>query len=192
MTFVFDSCRRSSAAVAPVEYKCDSNTLWGTFGRSKIFVYGEINERNFSDPHSRTCTVGIPIRGRMSDDDVIKCKHFPRYWPFVRGIYWSPVNCPHKGQWSGALMFSLICVWINGWVNNREAGGLRRYRAHYDVSVMLNVFHVRVHVVLLTRKLEFYTIGEELCCTCLIAVWYIHYSNVSFLTGYWTDTLLGN
>ena len=33
-----------------------------------------------------------------------------------------PVNSPHKGQWRGALMFSLICVWINGWVNNREAG----------------------------------------------------------------------
>ena len=40
------------------------------------------------------------------------------------------------GQWRGALMFSLICVWINGWVNNREADDLRRYRAHYDVSVM--------------------------------------------------------
>ena len=48
----------------------------------------------------------------------------------------SPVNSPHKGQWCGALMFSLICVWINGWVNNREAGDLRRYRAHYDVTVM--------------------------------------------------------
>ena len=34
-------------------------------------------------------------------------------------------------------MFSLICVWINGWVNNREAGDLRRYRGHYDVIVML-------------------------------------------------------
>ena len=43
-----------------------------------------------------------------------------------------PVNSPHKGQWRGALMFSLICVWINGWVNNREAGDLRRYRAQYD------------------------------------------------------------
>ena len=48
----------------------------------------------------------------------------------------SPVNSLHKGQWRGALMFSLICVWINGWVNNREAGDLRRYRAHYDVIVM--------------------------------------------------------
>ena len=68
-----------------------------------------------------------------SHDDVIKWKHFPRYWPFVRGIHWW---IPRKGQRRGALMFSLICVWINGWVNNREAGDLRRYRTHYDVIVM--------------------------------------------------------
>ena len=29
-------------------------------------------------------------------DDVIKWKHFPRYWPFVRGIHRSPVNSPHR------------------------------------------------------------------------------------------------
>ena len=69
-------------------------------------------------------------------DDVIKWKHFPRYWPSVRGIHRSPVNSPHKGLWRGALMFSLICVWINGWVNNREAGDLRRNLAHYDVTVI--------------------------------------------------------
>ena len=76
----------------------------------------------------------------MNHDDVIKWKHFPRYWPFVRGIHRSPVNSPHKGQWRGALMFSLICVWINGWVNNRKAGDLRRYRAHYEVIVMTTSF----------------------------------------------------
>ena len=47
-----------------------------------------------------------------------------------------PVNSPHKGQWRGALMFSLICARMNDWVNNREAGDLRRYRAHYDVIVV--------------------------------------------------------
>ena len=71
-----------------------------------------------------------------SHDDVIKWKHFPRYLPFLRGIHRSPVNSPHKGQWRGALMFSLICAQINGWENNREAGDLRRHRAHYDVIVM--------------------------------------------------------
>ena len=54
-------------------------------------------------------------------DDVIKWKHFPCYWPFVRRIHRSPVNSPHKGQWRGALKFSLIWAWLNGWVNNREA-----------------------------------------------------------------------
>ena len=69
-------------------------------------------------------------------DDVIKWKHFPRHWPFVRGIHRSPVNSTHKGQWRGALMFSLIRDLIHGWVNNREAGDLRRHQAHYDVIVM--------------------------------------------------------
>ena len=78
-------------------------------------------------------------------DDVIKWKHFPRYWPFVRGIHRSPVNSPHKGQWRGALMFSLICVWINGWVNNREVGDLRRHRAHYGVTVMITENKIWYH-----------------------------------------------
>ena len=51
----------------------------------------------------------------MYHDDVIKWKHFPRYWSFVKGIHPSPVNSRHKGQWRGALMLSMICVWINGW-----------------------------------------------------------------------------
>ena len=71
-------------------------------------------------------------------DDVIKWKHFPRYWPFVRGIHRSPVNSPQKGQRHGALMFSLICAWINSWVNDRMAGDLRRHHAHYDVTLMGN------------------------------------------------------
>ena len=29
-----------------------------------------------------------------------------------------------------------LCAWINGGVNNGEAGDLRRHRAHYDVIVM--------------------------------------------------------
>ena len=72
----------------------------------------------------------------LPHDDVIKWKPFPRYWPFVWGIHRSPVNSPHKCLWRGALMFSLICAWINGWVNKREAGDWRPHQAHYDVTVM--------------------------------------------------------
>ena len=87
----------------------------------------------------RKCHFGANNRydKNVPQDDVMKWKHFPRYWPFVRGIHRSPVNSPHKGQWRGALIFSLICAWINGWVNKHEAGGLRRLRTHYDVTVML-------------------------------------------------------
>ena len=86
-----------------------------------------------------TCPhMGCGITRVIMHDDVIKWKHFPRNWPFVRGIHQSPVNSPHKGQWRAALMFTLICVWINGCVNNREAGDLRRYYAHYGVTVMGN------------------------------------------------------
>ena len=72
----------------------------------------------------------------MASSNGNKWKHFLRYWRFERGIHRSPVNSPHKGQWRGALMLSLIWAWINRWVNNRKAGDLRRYRAHYDVIVM--------------------------------------------------------
>ena len=55
----------------------------------------------------------IPVAnalGVLQHDDVIKWRHFPRYWPSVWGFHRSPVNSLHKGQWRGALMFSLICA----------------------------------------------------------------------------------
>ena len=88
----------------------------------------------FSFIYSAIWYLTKPCDAYKFHDDVIKWKHFPCNWPFVRGM--SPVNSLHKGQWHGALMFSLICVWINDWVNNREAGDLRRHRGHYDVIVM--------------------------------------------------------
>ena len=45
-------------------------------------------------------------------------------------------NSPHKGQWRGALKFSLIWAWINAWVNNHKAGDLRRHCAYYDITVI--------------------------------------------------------
>ena len=91
---------------------------------------------NHYDPHLQKRQKAGIVHTAPVHDDVIKWKHFPRCWPFVREIHRSPVNFPHKGQWRGALMFSLIYAWINDWVNNREAGDLRRQHGHYDVIVM--------------------------------------------------------
>ena len=65
-----------------------------------------------------------------------RMKAFSALLAICAGNWPIPGEFPHKGQWRGALMFSLICVWINGWVNNLEAGDLKRYLAHYDVTVM--------------------------------------------------------
>ena len=116
------------------------------------FSVSDINNDNDSFNNSLSNNSNSNINGNVNDDnitifipvhdDVIKWKHFPRYWPFVRGIHRSPVNSPHKGQWRGALMFTLIWARINAWVNNREAGDLRRYRTHSDVIVMFIVGYI--------------------------------------------------
>ena len=95
----------------------------------------------------------------LFQDNVIKWKHFPCYWFFVRGVHRSPVNSPHKSQWRGALVFSLICAWMNGWVNKREVGDLRRHRAYHDVTVIHN------EDVVCDKSCQF---SFELCLTSLL------------------------
>ena len=109
----------------------------------------------------KLCTNSTPMFSiSHKHDDVIKRKHFPCHWPFVRGIHRSPVNPPHKGQWRGALMFSLICARRKGWLNNRDAGDLRRHCDHYDVTV---------------RKY-----ARVFCCVCFVGVvsWYIIFLSI--------------
>ena len=101
-------------------------------------------------------------------DDVIKWKHFPRNWPFVRGIHRSPVNSLHKGQWRGALMFSLMCVWINDWVNNGEAGDLRRYCIHYDVTVIFSPHWQCFHRITITSHVR-HVVSNHRSFYCLLS-----------------------
>ena len=71
-------------------------------------------------------------------------------------------NSPVTGQWRGALMFSLICAWMNGGINNCEVGDLRRHRAHYDVFVM-SIFrwrnrHLYIAYLYLISFLRWFTV----------------------------------
>ena len=80
----------------------------------------------------------------MMLDDVIKWKHFSRCWPLMRRIHRIPPpppprvsgGFPLQRKWRGALMFSLMCAWSNGWANSRDDGDLRRHDSHCDVIVM--------------------------------------------------------
>ena len=104
--------------------------------KSHSWPFARAIHRSAVVPLTKGQSFGQRVHTLPWHDDVIKWKHFPRYWPFVRGIHRSPVNTLPKGQWRGPFRFSLICAWINGWVNNREAGDLRRHRTDYDVIVM--------------------------------------------------------
>ena len=54
---------------------------------------------------------------------------------------------PSQGPVTRSFDIFLICVWTNGWANNRDAPYLRRHRAHYDVTVMiLGFLHQAEHV----------------------------------------------
>ena len=121
-----------------VSFQCTDVYILINFCTTKARTLANVRGVNFdqrclvSSPNSDETT---PVQ-MLTHDDVIKWKHFPRYWPFVWGIHRSTVNSPHRGQWRRALMFSLIFDCINSWVKNHEAGDLRRHRGHYDVFVM--------------------------------------------------------
>ena len=74
----------------------------------------------------------------------------------VTGYLWCEVT-DHKGQWCGSAMFSLIRAWTHIWANNRDAGDLRRHRAHYDVTLM------QVYTFYIEKKNEFLFPGKKAC-----------------------------
>ena len=110
ITSIFDRCHRS---LAVIRYPLRSLQL-----PQNMILFKP-------DRKCETCNLWL------IHDDVIKWKHFPRHFPFVKGIHRSPANSPHEGQWHRALMFSLICAWTNGWANHRNAGDLRYHRMRY-------------------------------------------------------------
>ena len=57
------------------------------------------------------------------------------------GEFTGPGESPAQRPVTQNFLFSLICAWIKGWVNNRKAGDLRRYRVHYDVIIMTCCTH---------------------------------------------------
>ena len=124
--------------------------------------------------HQRYIPWRIFVKYLPEHDDVIKWKHFPRYWKIVRGIHRWPVNSPHKGQCRGVLMFSLMCAWINDWVNNGETGDLRRHGAHYDVTVM------KYAILHKWYPLDVF-VSNNVCLPFLLISNVIHFLNVRYL-----------
>ena len=90
-----------------------------------LYIRDICRERDFHQDYM--LYMWIYIVGYLSHCDVIKWKHFPRYWPFVRGIHLSPVDSPHKGPVTRTSDVPLLSVWTNGWTNSRLVGNSRRH-----------------------------------------------------------------
>ena len=151
--------------------------------RKKTSAKFEVNYKQF---HSRTFIWKYPLqkcklliilficmmyvsmlwRSCACHDDVIKWKHFPRYWPFLRRIHRSPVNSPHKGQWRGTLMFFYLNLnkqlskQSRGWWFETQSGSLWR---------QCNVICTCIFVIILTRVfLESFNIFNDIWWLCLV------------------------
>ena len=86
-----------------------------------------------------------------------------------------PVTSLHKSQWRGALMLALICVWVN----NHDAGDLRRYRFHYDVIVMFRETTRKRCFFCWSAENTKYANADYAVCTWLYSGWMITLSNWS-------------
>ena len=91
--------------------------------------------------------------------------------------------CAVQGQWRRALMFSLVCTRINGWMNNGESGDLRRHRAYYDVTVI----HVSVYTLPVlcegNHQLQVDSIHKGSVMRSLTLIW--HHCNVRTTRSTW-------
>ena len=87
--------------------------------------------------HTECFMSGDPYKGAEHTAGVKATQIYYSAWTgTVHMKYW---HFPHKGQWRGALIFTLICTWTNGWVNNRYAGDSKRHCTYHDVTVIFDV-----------------------------------------------------
>ena len=103
-----------------------------------------------------------------SHDDVIKWKHFPRYWPFVRGVTGGfPSQRPVRRSFD---FFSLIFTWTNDWTNNRDACDLRHHRNVSKTNYMvfsprsrnISNLHLRINSTVIERVYDTKFLGVQI------------------------------
>ena len=105
-------------------------------------------------------------------DDVMTWEGFPHYWPFSWWRHQMETLSASLAICAGNSWFTLICARINGWVNNREAGDLRRRCTHYDAIVMCKgnpmvASHGRTHSSALLIVISIATVSSS------VKLWYL-------------------
>ena len=101
-------------------------------------------------------------RSSAAHDDVIKWKHFPRNWPFVRGIHRSPVNSPHKA--SDAELWCLLWSVPEQTVEQKQLSrrGFEMSSRSFWHTVMIHVFVCFIKTIQHNKDWRYYTSGISL------------------------------
>ena len=132
---------RASVVTVLSTHLCVSRLLWVNtwYLKKKLFLFCKQHSSRWSSHHQvdmeciRKAHIFFYTKSWWSH----QMETFSALLALCAGNSPVTVNSLHKGHWRGALMFSLICPWINRWLNNLEAGDLRHPCAHYDVIVMV-------------------------------------------------------
>ena len=95
------------------------------FYQAKQITFEHIVATRFVEAHRNHQMSSLPAKFAYllaNLDDVMTRKSFPYCWPFAKVTAVTPWWRHQMETFSRSFyMFSLICAWINGWVNNREA-----------------------------------------------------------------------
>ena len=111
----------------------DQGSLPNSFGCEfisfiKTLFYGGAPTSHFMEEHSSPTSIFPVFMMTSSNGNIFRITGFcTGNSPVTTGTHRSPANFPHTDRWRGAFMFSLICAWTNGWVNNQDAGDLWRH-----------------------------------------------------------------
>ena len=99
---------------------------------SEVTLNGLDRTGMYQPQHTRTLHISLGYNMMTSSNGNIF-----RVTGHLCGEFTGPGEFPAQRPVTRSFVFSLICTRINGWVNNGEAGDLRRRRAHYDIILMI-------------------------------------------------------
>ena len=105
------------------------NRNWSCYKGFLLYNKGQYNVTLHTPQQWQTCNT--------NHGDVIKWKHFPCYWPSVRGVHWSLVKRASDAElWCFLWSAPEQTIEQNSWANNRDTSDLWCYWTHHDVTVM--------------------------------------------------------
>ena len=140
------------------------------------------NQTSYGKDNRHDC---ISMMTSSNHDDVIKWKHFPRYWPFVRGIHrsrWIPTQMPvtrsfnvffdlrlnkqlSKQSWGWWFETPWCSLWRHCNAGNAYDNHILRLVYRYYVFIDISIF--RRYEILMSRSEDEYIYIYIYICVCV-------------------------